>query len=139
MLEEAQNNLKLFFPHCRSSLHSRFIKFFEELTNNTLICINKETNKTNLIDKPHEGIENNLEDENSKENDQYKIIIPYLKNGNGKRTSIIIKGIPSSFGCQKLYHLIKQFYKNVNFFYIPGYVCIKKEYMYDFVNVVKVL
>ena len=135
MLESAQKNLELFFPHYRSPSQSRFIKLFAELTNNTFYYMYKEMDKSNANNQFKEQNEKVFEDENSKENDQYQIIISKIKSGNEKRTSIIIKGIPSSFGCQNFYQLIKQFYKNVNFFYIPGYVCTQKEYMYAFVNV----
>ena len=52
-----------------------------------------------------------------------------------KRSSIIIKFIPSLLGPVNFYFLLKNFSKKINYFYIPGRVSTNKKFMYAFVNV----
>ena len=112
MQQEIQKYLKLLFPKYESSSYSRFIKLFQEIENKNENVCEKQflTNKS------------------------LNINISKIKNGEEKRTSIIIKYIPSLLGSKNFYDLLKTFTKRINFFYIPGYISDHKEYMYAFVN-----
>lgn len=58
-----------------------------------------------------------------------------IVSGGDKRTSVIIKGLPSIMLIQEVLCLLKRFCQDIIFFYIPKYIKAKKKYMYAFVNV----
>ena len=103
--------IKLLFPKYEQSSCSRFTKLFQELTENQVFCEQKTIPNKN-----------------------FDIDISKIQNGNEKRSTIIIKGIPSFFGAKNFYCLLQNFSNKINFFYIPSYISNQKEYMYAFVN-----
>ena len=118
-----ENPEKSFFPYSykfSSPTCSRFAEFFEQISNEKTRLSNKKEIKT---------------DKTEKKNESYKIEVEKIKAGQEKRTTVIIKGIPSSFGCMNMYNILKEFCKNINYFYIPGYIYKQKEFMYAFINV----
>lgn len=117
MIEPYQNLLNLFFTKFNTPTCSRFTNFFKSITKN------KTLNNKEKIETQESKIKNYRISENS------------IKNGIDKRTSIIIKGIPVSFGCINFYKLLKEFCSNINFFYIPYYIFKKEKYMYAIINV----
>ena len=100
-------NLQKLFPKFSSPISSRFSELFREIS---------ETNKTESPKK-------------------YLIFPKKIINGTEKRTSIIIKGIPSAFGCQNFYELLTNFCSDIKFFYIPAYAANKWKYIYAFVTI----
>ena len=108
MEEINEVNLQKLYPHFSSPDSSRFSELFKEIS---------EENKT----------------ESSK---KYLIIPKRIIDGTEKRTSIIIKGIPSAFGCQNFYELLIHFSNDIRFFYIPAYAVNKWKYIYAFVSFV---
>ena len=113
MIQEIEEYIRFLFPKYKPSPYSRFTKFFQEITN-----LNKKFCNSKLILSK-----------------SYDINISEIKNGHEKRSSIIIKYIPSLLGPKKFYDLLKRFSKKINFFYIPGFISSQKQYMYAFVNV----
>ena len=107
MSDIIETNLQKLFPKFSSPLSSRFSELFREIS---------ETNKTESPKK-------------------YLIFPKKIINGTEKRTSIIIKGIPSAFGCQNFYELLTNFCSDIKFFYIPAYAANKWRYIYAFVNI----
>ena len=120
MIKSPQEYIKSHFNRFSSPVCSRFKQFFEQISN-------EETQLSKRIKIKNE--------QNGKKNDNYKIEVEKIISGEEKRTTLIIKGIPSSFGCLNFYKLLKKFYRNINFFFIPGYIYKQKEFMYVFVNV----
>ena len=112
MEQEIAKCMKKVFPKYQPSSYSRFTKFFQEISN---------INKTFSEQKVETG-------------KNFEINISEIKNGNEKRSSIIIKCIPSLLGPKNFYNLLHNFSKKINFFYIPGYVSNQKQYMYAIIN-----
>ena len=114
--------MRLLFPKFSSPEKSRFSTLFNEISTSI-----EDFNFTNLFNQ----------DSDKEDDDFCKYIIDPKKvlNGLEKRTSIIIKGIPSYFGCLSFYHLLTQFSEDIDFFYVPGYALEKWKYIYAFVNV----
>ena len=122
MEKELQLHLKKLFPHFSSPLYSRFSILFNELSKIN-ITQSKNLSKTKLI----------IEKENQ-DLEKYRIYPEKLLNGTEKRTSIIIKEIPSAFGALNFYNLLTKFCNQINCFFIPGYAIEKKEYLHAFVT-----
>ena len=120
MIKNPQEYINFHFPKFSSPVCSRFKQFFEQISNEKTHILNSKEIKSERI---------------GKKNDNYKIEIEKIKTGEEKRTTLIIKGVPSLFGCLNFYNLLKNFYRNINFFFIPGYIYKQKEFMYAFVNV----
>ena len=120
MIEDTKEYIHPYFSKFSLPEYSRFTKFFEQISNEKT-----QLSKTEDLKKEQFG----------KKLENYEIEIEKIKNGDEKRTSLIIKGIPSSFGCMNLYNILKEFCKNINFFYIPGYIYKPNGFMYAFVNV----
>ena len=108
------------FPIFSSPNKSRFSDLFSEISE-------KDRNSYSPQIPDPEKDANNFK--------KYLIIPNRIINGLEKRTSIIIKGIPASFGCLNFYTLLCQFCKDIDFFYVPGYALTKWNYIYAFVNV----
>ncbi len=106
MEEIIQSELQKLFPKFNSPITSRFSDFFKKIS---------EKNKNETSKK-------------------YLIIPEKLINDKEKRTSIIIKGIPSAFGYQNFYDLLCHFNKDIRFFYIPSFGTNKWKFVYAFVN-----
>ena len=113
MQEEIEKCIKMIFPKYRPSSYSRFKDCFQEIENTDKPFCEEKT----ILDK------------------RFDINISEIKNGHEKRSSIIIKCIPSLLGPVNFYFLLKNFSSRINFFYIPGYVLTNKKFMYAFVNV----
>lgn len=94
------------FPKFNSPITSRFSDFFKKISEKKK---NESTKK-------------------------YLIIPEKIQNDKEKRTSIIIKGIPSAFGYQNFYDLLYHFNKNIKFFYIPSFGTNRWKFVYAFVN-----
>ena len=94
MQQEIQKYMKLLFPKYESSSYSRFTKLFQEIEDK-----NENTCEKNFL-----------------ANKSLNINISKIKNGDEKRTSIIIKYIPSLLGSKNFYDLLKTFSKSINFF-----------------------
>ena len=120
MIKNGQECICLHFPKFSSPVCSRFKQLFEQISNEKTQILNNKEIKS---------------EQTGERNDNYKIEIEKIKTGEAKRTTLIIKGVPSSFGCLNFYNLLKDFYININFFYIPGYIYRQQEFMYAFVNV----
>ena len=116
-----QEYIKKLFPSFSSPIYSRFSQLFREISETT-----KLKNKTFHKDSKKDFDDNNL--------GKYLIIPNKIINGVEKRTSIIIKGIPSAFGVQNFYELLTKFCKDIDFFYVPGYAVNKWQYIYAFAN-----
>ena len=119
-IEHEEDSVKKLFPIFSSPDKSRFSELFSEIT------------KTDRASYSPQFSDSDKEASNFK---KYLIIPNKIINGLEKRTSIIIKGIPASFGCLNFYTLLSQFCKDIDFFYIPGYALSKWNYIYAFVNV----
>ena len=113
--------IKKLFPSFNSPIRSRFSQFFREISEKTKL-INKSSKKESKKD---------LDDNNL---GKYLIIPNKIINGTEKRTSIIIKGIPSAFGVENFYKLLTKFCSDIEFFYVPGYAVNKWQYIYAFAN-----
>ena len=126
-MTEIEKHLQLYlqklFPHFSSPLSSRFSALFYEISK---INQNK-SQKLTKIDEKYDTENKNLE--------KYRIYPEKILNGIEKRTSIIIKEIPCSFGALNFYELLSKFCNEINCFYIPGFIINKKEYIHAFVNV----
>ena len=107
MVEEIEITLQKLFPNFSSPISSRFSELFRELS------------LTKKEDNPK----------------KYLIFPKKIVNGTEKRTSIIIKGIPSAFGCQNFYELLSNLCDDIKFFYIPSFAVNKWSYVYAFVNI----
>ena len=116
--------LRKLFSNGKKPPISRFTELFQSLaiTENQK---EKDMNSPSTVNNNKE-----IKNENNSVIDPNKI-----RKGQDKRSSIIIKGIPSFLNPEDIYFLVKQFYNNVNFFYIPPYIQKQKQYMYAFVNV----
>ena len=113
------------FPRFSTPNSSRFSELFSKLSDYD-------------PDSDFNGQLNKIYSKDLKENpniEKYRINPEKILNGLEKRTSIIIKGIPSDFGALNFYELITQFCIEINFFYIPGFSNGKRKYMYAFVTV----
>ena len=113
--------IKKLFPSFSSPIRSRFSQFFREISEK-----NKLKNKPSKKESKKDSEENNLE--------KYLIIPNKIIDGTEKRTSVIIKGIPSAFGVGNFYKLLTKFCNDIEFFYVPGYAVNKWQYIYAFVN-----
>ena len=116
-----QEYIKKLFPSFSSPTCSRFSKLFREISEITEL-------KNSAPQKDHKE---NSEDSNL---GKYLIIPNKIINGTEKRTSIIIKGIPSAFGVENFYELLTKFSNDIGFFYVPGYAVSKWKYIYAFAN-----
>ena len=112
------------FPRFSTPTFSRFSNLFYELSNN-----DSESNLGELINIYSEKLKN---DSNI---DKYIIYPERILNGTEKRTSIIIKGIPSAFGINNFYELLTKYCKEIHFFYTPGFAISKWKYIYAFVTI----
>ena len=115
--------LDKYFCNCKKPSVSRFTELFQTLTT-------EENQKEKNI------FSSTIDNDKKSKNEEKLEIIPYkIKKGQDKRSTIIIKGIPSFLTANEVYILVNQFYNKINFFYIPSYIQNQKEYMYAFVNV----
>ena len=110
------------FPNFSRPLSSRFSGLFYELS------------KINIIQPEHLKKVNLKKENENQDLEKYRIYPEKLLNGTEKRTSIIIKGIPSAFGALNFYNLLTKFCNQINCFFIPGYAIEKKEYLHAFVT-----
>ena len=112
--------LKKFFSKGKKPSTSRFSELFQNLS------ILENQNKKNLP---------TIADNNNTDKNNLEIVLNKIRKGQDKRSTIIIKGIPSFLSSDEAYSLVKRFYDNINFFYIPSYIKNQKKYMYAFINV----
>ena len=115
--------LQKLFPYFSSPHSSRFSGLFYELSK---INLTQPENLTKIDQN------NDIENQNF---EKYRINPEKILNGKEKRTTIIIKEIPSAFGAMNFYNLLTKFCNQIICFYIPGFAIAKKEYMHAFVNV----
>ena len=113
MQQEIEECIKKIFPKYQPSSYSRFTDCFQEIENEDRPLCEEKT----ILDK------------------RFDINISEIKKGHERRSSIIIKCIPSSLGPVNFYFLLQNFSKKMNYFFIPGYVSTSKKFMYAFVNV----
>ena len=122
MEKKLQFYLEILFPHFTSPLISRFSELFDEISNNSINTITKKDK--NDLNKVNENISEDF------------IIYPQkIIDGMEKRKLIIIKGIPTAFGCLNFLELLNKFCNDVNFVCIPGFALVTWEYVYAFVNI----
>ena len=115
--------LNKYFYNCKTPSISRFTELFKSLT-------------TAENQKEKNTISSTIDNDKKTKNEEKLEIVPYkIRKGLDKRSTIIIKGIPSFLNANEVYFLVKQFYNKINFFYIPSYIQNQKEYMYAFINV----
>ena len=122
MENKLQLYLEILFPHFTSPLISRFSELFNEISNNSTNTTNKKSK--NDFNKVSENI--SLDD--------YIIYPQKIIAGLEKRKLIIIKGIPTAFGCLNFLELLNKFCNDVNFVCIPGFALVTWDYVYAFVN-----
>lgn len=119
MEKKYHSYIRMLFSRFSSPEKSRFSTFFNEMS-------------PSFEDS---FLQNSDSDKRDEDFCKYLINPKKIISGAEKRTSIIIKGIPFSFGCLNFYHLLTQFSKDIDFFYIPGYALGKWKYIYAFINV----
>ena len=112
------------FPQFSSPTFSRFSNLFYELSNNY-----SDPNLGEFLEFCSEQSKNDPDIE------KYIIYPEKILNGTEKRTSIIIKGIPSGLGVNDFYELLTKYCKEIQFFYIPEFAIFKWKYIYAFVTV----
>ena len=121
MSDNLEVSVQELFPNFSSPICSRFSKLFREISETT-----EFKNNTPQKDQKENSDDDNLT--------KYLIIPNKIINGTEKRTSIIIKGIPSAFGVENFYELLTKFSNDIDFFYVPGYAVNKWKYIYAFAN-----
>ena len=112
------------FPQFSTPVFSRFTTLFSELSENDpdqdsdqlLKIYTKELKEDPFIER-------------------YRINPKNILNGTEKRTTIIIKGIPTAYGVFNFYELLSKFSKEINFFYVPGFAISRWKYIYAFVTI----
>ena len=115
--------LNKYFFNCKTPPISRFTELFKSLTTA------ENQKEKNINSSP-------IDNDQKTKNEEKLEIVPYkIRKGQDKRSTIIIKGIPSFLNANEVYFLVKQFYNKINFFYIPSYIQNQKQYMYAFINV----
>ena len=112
------------FPGFSTPAFSRFSNLFSELSDN-----DSDSDSDQFMKTYYEELEKNQKLE------RYRINPKKILNGIEKRSSVIIKGIPSAFGARNFYELLTKFCKEINFFYIPGFAISKWKYIYAFVTI----
>ena len=110
------------FPQFSTPAYSRFSTLFSELSE-------KDFDSELIKRKNSEDLEECINIE------KYRINPKTILNGIEKRNSIIIKGIPNSFGARNFYELLVKFCKDISFFYIPGFAINKWKYIYAFATI----
>lgn len=122
--------LNKLFPRYTRPESSRFSHLFVETDGKSQLKI-KNPKESLFIDSEEEN-EEKMDEVNL---EKYLICPEKILNGEERRTSIIIKGIPCAFGCKNFYHLLKMFCKDINFFYVPGFAIVKWKYIYAFATI----
>ena len=112
------------FPCFSTPEISRFSNLFLELSDNE-----SDSDSDQFMKNYSEELQKNQKLE------RYMINPKKILNGSEKRSSIIIKGIPSAFGARNFYEFLTKFCKDINFFYIPGFAINKWKYIYAFATI----
>lgn len=131
MDSKIKRSLNKLFPQFSSPSKSRFIETFAELSRKSKKI--KEVHSMKSKSSSNNCTKNKEKDLNDSLN--YDIDINKILKGKDQRTSVIIKGFPSTLTIKEAYLLVKNICKEMNFFYIPVYIREKKKYMYSFVNI----